>query len=123
MDRSGRRLYKLGGDDRVTGVGRFLRRWSIDELPQLYNVLTGDMSLVGPRPAIPYEIDHYEQHWHRRFSVKPGMTGLWQVSGRNELDFADMMRLDVAYAETWGLRQNLLILARTAWVVVQGRGA
>jgi lipopolysaccharide/colanic/teichoic acid biosynthesis glycosyltransferase len=121
-DGSERPLYKLGRDDRVTGVGRFLRRWSIDELPQLYNVLTGDMSLVGPRPAIPYELDHYEHDWHRRFSVRPGMTGLWQVSGRNELTFADMMRLDVAYADQWGLRRNVLILARTARVVVQGRG-
>lgn len=120
---AGRTLYKLQHDERITTVGRFLRRWSIDELPQLYNVLTGDMSLVGPRPAIPYEVDHYERHWYRRFSVKPGMTGLWQVSGRNELTFRDMMRLDVAYAATWCLRVNLVILAKTGWVVVRGRGA
>jgi len=116
-------LFKLADDDRITAVGRFLRRWSIDELPQLFNVLTGEMSLVGPRPAIPYEVDHYERHWYRRFSVKPGMTGLWQVSGRNELTFRDMVALDIVYAETWCLRLNLRILARTAWVVVVGRGA
>jgi lipopolysaccharide/colanic/teichoic acid biosynthesis glycosyltransferase len=118
-----RSLYKLQHDNRITAVGRFLRRWSIDELPQLYNVLKGEMSLVGPRPAIPYEVDHYERRWYRRFSVKPGLTGLWQVSGRNELTFRDMMRLDVVYAESWCLRVNLVILAKTGWVVVRGRGA
>jgi lipopolysaccharide/colanic/teichoic acid biosynthesis glycosyltransferase len=123
VDPSTRPLYKLAHDDRVTRVGRFLRRWSLDELPQLYDVLRGEMSLVGPRPAIPYEVEHYEPHWYRRFSVRPGMTGLWQVSGRNELTFRDMMRLDIAYAESWCLRLNVVILARTAWVVVQGRGA
>jgi lipopolysaccharide/colanic/teichoic acid biosynthesis glycosyltransferase len=122
-ERADRPLYKLGQDDRITAVGRFLRRFSIDELPQLYNVLVGDMSLVGPRPAIPYEVDHYERQWYRRFCIKPGMTGLWQVSGRNELTFRDMMRLDIAYAEGWCLRLNLLILAKTAWVVIRGRGA
>jgi lipopolysaccharide/colanic/teichoic acid biosynthesis glycosyltransferase len=122
VDRGDRPLYKLPHDDRITAVGRFLRRWSIDELPQVYNVLRGHMSLVGPRPAIPYEVDHYERHWYRRFSVRPGMTGLWQVSGRNELAFRDMMRLDIAYADAWCLRLNLLILAKTARVVVQGRG-
>jgi len=123
LDRAGRPLYKLARDDRVTAVGRFLRRWSIDELPQLYNVLRGEMSLVGPRPAIPYEVDHYERGWLRRFSVRPGITGLWQVSGRNELTFANMMRLDIAYADVWTLRLNLLILARTVWVVVRKRGS
>jgi lipopolysaccharide/colanic/teichoic acid biosynthesis glycosyltransferase len=123
VDPSTRPQYKLAHDDRITPVGRFLRRWSIDELPQLYDVLRGEMSLVGPRPALPYEVDHYELQWYRRFSVRPGMTGLWQVSGRNELTFRDMMRLDVAYAESWCLRLNLCILAKTAWVVVQGRGA
>ena len=81
------------------------------------------MSLVGPRPAIPYELDHYARSWYRRFSVKPGLTGLWQVSGRNELTFHDMVRLDIEYAETWSLRLNVLILAKTPWVVVRGRGA
>src|SRR4029078_430309 len=88
-------LFKMRSDPRVTKVGRFLRRWSLDELPQLFNVLRGEMSLVGPRPAIPYELDHYERSWYRRFSVKPGLTGLWQVSGRNELTFHDMVRLDI----------------------------
>jgi lipopolysaccharide/colanic/teichoic acid biosynthesis glycosyltransferase len=116
-------LYKLADDDRITRVGRFLRRWSIDELPQLWNVLRGEMSLVGPRPAISYEVDGYERHWYGRFAVKPGMTGLWQVSGRSELGFRDMMRLDVDYAESCSLWLNLRILAKTAWVVLHGRGA
>jgi lipopolysaccharide/colanic/teichoic acid biosynthesis glycosyltransferase len=116
-------LYKLAHDERITPVGRFLRRWSLDELPQLFDVLRGEMSLVGPRPAIPYELDHYERSWYRRFSVKPGLTGLWQVSGRNKLTFHDMVRLDIEYAETWCLRLNVLILAKTPWVVVRGRGA
>jgi len=123
VSRSDGPLYKLAHDDRITPVGRFLRRWSLDELPQLFNVLRGEMSLVGPRPAIPYELDHYERSWYRRFSVKPGLTGLWQVSGRNKLTFHDMVRLDIEYAETWGLRLNVLILAKTPWVVVRGRGA
>ena len=123
VSRSDGPLYKLAHDMRITRVGRFLRRWSLDELPQLFNVLRGEMSLVGPRPAIPYELDHYERSWYRRFSVKPGLTGLWQVSGRNKLTFHDMVRLDIEYAETWGLRLNVLILAKTPWVVVRGRGA
>jgi lipopolysaccharide/colanic/teichoic acid biosynthesis glycosyltransferase len=116
-------LYKLGHDDRITGVGGFLRRWSIDELPQLWNVLRGEMSLVGPRPAIPYELDHYEPHWFERFSVKPGLTGLWQVSGRSRLDFRDMVRLDLEYVESRSLWLNIRILARTARAVVDGKGA
>ena len=123
VSRSHGSLYKLAHDERITPVGRFLRRWSLDELPQLFNVLRGEMSLVGPRPAIPYELDHYERSWYRRFSVKPGLTGLWQVSGRNELTFHDMVRLDIEYAETWSFRLNVLILAKTPWVVVRGRGA
>lgn len=116
-------LYKLVADARVTRVGRVLRRWSLDELPQLWNVLRGDMSLIGPRPAIPYELDHYEPAWYGRFSVKPGMTGLWQVSGRNELGFRDMVRLDLVYAETWSIRLNLRILRKTIFTVLRGRGA
>lgn len=116
-------LYKVVDDDRVTRVGRVLRRWSLDELPQLWNVLWGEMSLVGPRPAIPYELDHYEPDWRRRFSVKPGMTGLWQVSGRSELTFTEMIRLDLVYASTCSLWLNVRILAKTAVVVLRGRGA
>jgi lipopolysaccharide/colanic/teichoic acid biosynthesis glycosyltransferase len=116
-------LYKLVHDERVTRLGGFLRKWSIDELPQLWNVLRGDMSLVGPRPAISYELDHYEPGWYERFSVKPGITGLWQVSGRSELSFRDMVRLDLEYASTWSLGLNVRILTKTAWVVVRRRGA
>jgi lipopolysaccharide/colanic/teichoic acid biosynthesis glycosyltransferase len=123
VSRSDRRVYKLAHDERITPVGRFLRRWSLDELPQLLDVLRGEMSLVGPRPAIPYELNHYQQSWYRRFAVKPGLTGLWQVSGRNELTFHDMVRLDIEYAETWSLRRYLLILAKTPRVVLRGRGA
>jgi lipopolysaccharide/colanic/teichoic acid biosynthesis glycosyltransferase len=116
-------LYKLADDDRVTRAGRLLRRWSIDELPQLWNVLRGDMSLVGPRPAIEYEVEHYPPDWFARFAVKPGVTGLWQVSGRNRLTFEEMVRLDVEYAKRRSPALNLRILARTGWVVLHGRGA
>jgi lipopolysaccharide/colanic/teichoic acid biosynthesis glycosyltransferase len=120
----GRSLYKLAVDERVTRVGRLLRRWSFDELPQLWNVLRGDMSLVGPRPVIPYEVERYPAAWWlRRFRVKPGMTGLWQVSGRNEKTYEEMVRLDVEYAERQTLRLDLCVLAKTAWVVVTRRGA
>ena len=97
-------LYKLAVDDRITPVGRWIRRWSLDELPQLFNVFAGDMTLVGPRPAIPYEVDEYPSWYRRRFSVKPGLTGLWQVSGRNERTYEEMVRLDIEYAE----RRSLL---------------
>jgi lipopolysaccharide/colanic/teichoic acid biosynthesis glycosyltransferase len=116
-------LYKLADDDRVTRVGRLLRRWSIDELPQLWDVLRGEMSLVGPRPAIPYELAHYEPDWYRRFSVRPGITGLWQVSGRSRLTFSEMVSLDIAYAENRSLWLNLRILAKTVPVVLLGKGA
>jgi lipopolysaccharide/colanic/teichoic acid biosynthesis glycosyltransferase len=115
-------LYKLAVDDRITRVGRFIRRWSIDELPQLWNVVRGDMSLVGPRPVIPYEVDHYPHHWHNRFAVKPGLTGLWQVSGRNEHSYDEMVRFDIEYAERQSLWLDLLILLKTPWVVVSRRG-
>jgi lipopolysaccharide/colanic/teichoic acid biosynthesis glycosyltransferase len=117
-------LYKLAADDRITGVGRALRRFSLDELPQLWNVLCGEMSLVGPRPAIPYEVDYYPTpEWCRRFTVKPGITGLWQVSGRNELNFDQMVHLDLDYAQSRSFWLNLRILAKTAWVVAHGRGS
>ena len=110
-------------DDRVTRVGRFLRKSSLDELPQLWNVLRGDMSLVGPRPPIPYEVEHYPPHWFDRFAVKPGMTGLWQVSGRSQLGLEEMIALDVEYARGRSLWLNVKILARTVPVVFAGRGA
>ncbi len=105
--------YKAGRDPRVTRAGRLLRRMSLDELPQLFNVLMGDMSLVGPRPAIPYELDFYET-WHReRFEAPPGMTGLWQVTGRDHLPAPVMMELDVRYVRDRSLGLDLRILART----------
>ena len=116
-------FFKMANDDRVTRVGRFLRKSSLDELPQLWNVLRGDMSLVGPRPPIPYEVEHYPPHWFERFAVKPGMTGLWQVSGRSKLTLEEMIALDVEYARTRSLWTNIKILARTVPVVFVGRGA
>src|SRR5262245_10782168 len=92
-------MYKLEGDERITRVGRLLRRFSLDELPQLWNVVRGDMSLVGPRPSLPYEVERYPEGWCRRFSVPPGITGLWQVSGRNQLGLDQMVQLDLEYAE------------------------
>jgi len=105
--------YKSLADPRVTRVGRFLRRTSLDELPQLFNVLRGDMSLVGPRPAIEYELEHYLPWYYERQMVKPGMTGLWQVSGRTQLSAGEMMALDVRYVHEVGLGLDLKILALT----------
>jgi lipopolysaccharide/colanic/teichoic acid biosynthesis glycosyltransferase len=116
-------LYKLAVDDRITGLGRFLRKTSLDELPQLWNVIRGDMSLVGPRPVIPYEAELYPPAYLRRFAVKPGLTGLWQVSGRNERTYEEMVRLDVEYAERNSIGLDLLILAKTVWVVLTRKGA
>jgi lipopolysaccharide/colanic/teichoic acid biosynthesis glycosyltransferase len=111
--------HKLVGDPRVTAVGRVLRRFSIDEIPQFFNVLRGDMSLVGPRPALPYETRLYEPWQWRRLDVRPGMTGLWQVSGRARLSMADMVRLDVEYVERCSLGLDLRILARTPGAVLR----
>jgi lipopolysaccharide/colanic/teichoic acid biosynthesis glycosyltransferase len=116
-------LYKLAVDDRITGVGRWVRRWSIDELPQLLNVVIGDMTLVGPRPAIPYEVAEYPSWYLQRFAVKPGLTGLWQVSGRSERTYEEMVRLDIDYAERRTILLDLSILAKTPWVVVGRKGA
>jgi lipopolysaccharide/colanic/teichoic acid biosynthesis glycosyltransferase len=115
-------LYKLAVDDRITRVGRFLRSWSLDEVPQLWNVLRGEMSLVGPRPVIEYEVEQYPEWYLRRFAVKPGLTGLWQVSGRNELTYEDMVRFDIEYAERRSLWLDVRILARTALVVMRRQG-
>lgn len=117
-----RRLYKLSVDDRVTRIGRFLRSWSLDELPQLLNVLRGDMALVGPRPVIPYEVDHYPASYLDRFQVKPGLTGLWQVSGRNERTYEEMVRFDIEYAQRRSLVLDLQILAKTLPVVFSRQG-
>ena len=114
---------KLRHDPRVTPVGRFIRRWSLDELPQLFNVLTGEMSLVGPRPALPEEVAAYPEHAHLRHRVKPGLTGVWQVSGRADVSFDDMIDMDIAYARTAGIRRDLAILFLTIPAVLSGRGA
>jgi len=116
-------LFKLRDDPRITRVGRFLRRYSIDELPQLVDVLRGDMSLVGPRPPLATEVAKYGEDVHRRLLVKPGMTGLWQVSGRSDLSWEDSVRLDLYYVENWSLTQDLMILWKTARAVVHGSGA
>ena len=118
---NGESVYKLTNDTRVTRIGRFLRKTSLDELPQLVNVLKGDMSLVGPRPAIPYELAAY-QTWHRRriLEVKPGITGLWQVSGRNRIKFDEMVRLDLQYAKSWSPWLDIKILIRTPRAVLRG---
>jgi lipopolysaccharide/colanic/teichoic acid biosynthesis glycosyltransferase len=116
-------LYKLAVDNRITPVGRWIRRWSLDEVPQLFNVIAGDMSLVGPRPAIPYEVAEYPSWYLQRFTVKPGLTGLWQVSGRSERTYEEMVRLDVEYAQSRTLMLDLSILAKTPWVVVGRKGA
>ena len=116
-------LFKIRDDPRVTRVGHALRRYSIDELPQLFNVLRGDMSLVGPRPPLPGEVSAYENDVRRRLLVKPGMTGLWQTSGRSELSWEQSVRLDVYYVENWTLFGDLVILARTAKAVLRGDGA
>jgi exopolysaccharide biosynthesis polyprenyl glycosylphosphotransferase len=115
-------VFKLVHDSRVTPVGRWLRRFSLDELPQLINVLRGEMSLIGPRPALPYELDLYEEWHRRRLDAVPGITGLWQVSGRNRLSFDEMVRLDVQYLEDWSLVSDLKILARTVPVLLRGSG-
>ena len=113
-------LKKLTADPRVTAVGAFLRRTSLDELPQLVNVLLGSMSLVGPRPALEYELQHYQERHFERFAVKPGMTGLWQVSGRNTLGFTEMLDLDAEYARSSNLLTDLKILIKTPMAAVSG---
>jgi lipopolysaccharide/colanic/teichoic acid biosynthesis glycosyltransferase len=121
-----RRQYKLEADPRVTRVGRRLRRWSLDELPQCLNVLRGEMSLVGPRPFAPYEAERFGPHLARRLEARPGMTGLWQVSGRHELSYEERVRLDMKYIETmrhWSPGLDLKILARTVPAVLRRRGA
>jgi lipopolysaccharide/colanic/teichoic acid biosynthesis glycosyltransferase len=116
-------LFKIRDDPRVTRVGRFLRRWSLDELPQLFNVIRGQMSLVGPRPLPQRDYDRLDD-WHRkRYLVLPGMTGLWQVSGRSELDFDELVRLDFLYLERWSVFLDLTIMLKTIPAVVRTRGA
>lgn len=116
-------LYKLAVDNRITPVGRWIRRWSLDELPQLFNVVLGHMTLVGPRPAIPYEVAEYPAWYLERFNVKPGLTGYWQVSGRSERTYEEMVRLDIEYAERRSLGLDLSILIKTPWIVLTRKGA
>jgi exopolysaccharide biosynthesis polyprenyl glycosylphosphotransferase len=116
-------VFKMRDDPRVTRVGRFIRRASIDELPQFWNVLRGEMSVVGPRPPLPSEVKQYERWQLRRLSVKPGITCTWQVSGRSQISFEQWMELDLRYIDSWSLWQDVKILARTIPAVLTGRGA
>jgi exopolysaccharide biosynthesis polyprenyl glycosylphosphotransferase len=116
-------IFKLKDDPRLTLVGRLLRKTSIDELPQFFNVLRGNMSLIGPRPPIPEEVKQYTNWQRRRLGVKPGITGLWQVSGRSEVSFDEWVKLDAYYIENWSLWLDFQIFLKTIWVVIKGRGA
>jgi lipopolysaccharide/colanic/teichoic acid biosynthesis glycosyltransferase len=115
--------FKIKDDPRITGVGRFLRRSSLDEFPQLFNVFLGDMSIVGPRPQIPSEVEDYTRDHARRLLVKPGLTCLWQVSGRSHLDFQDWMELDQEYVRQVGFRMDFHVLTRTLPAVIERKGA
>jgi lipopolysaccharide/colanic/teichoic acid biosynthesis glycosyltransferase len=120
---TGQKSLKMENDPRVTRIGTFIRKTSIDELPQLFNVLRGDMSLVGPRPSLPYEVELY-QEWHkRRFEALPGITGLWQVRGRNRVSFDEMVRMDLEYIERQSLPMDVFILLQTPWVLLSTEGA
>lgn len=115
--------FKLESDPRVTPVGQWLRRFSLDEVPQLINVLRGDMSIAGPRPALSFEADLYRPEHRRRLDVRPGLTGLWQTSGRNRLSMLEMLDLDVSYVDRWSHRLDLEIIIRTPLVLIRGDGA
>lgn len=115
--------FKMRDDPRVTRAGRWMRRWSLDEVPQLWNVLVGEMSLVGPRPPLPHEVAQYEPHHRRRLDVKPGMTGIWQVSGRSDLSFDEMVMMDTYYVDNWSLVLDMKILIRTTMAVLDRHGA
>ena len=116
-------LFKIANDPRITGIGRILRKYSLDELPQFYNVLRGDMSLVGPRPPVAAEVEQYDLAHLRRLDVLPGITGLWQVEARQDPSFDSYISLDTAYVENWSLWLDLKILARTVGVVLSGTGS
>jgi lipopolysaccharide/colanic/teichoic acid biosynthesis glycosyltransferase len=116
-------IRKLIHDSRVTRLGRILRKSSIDEIPQFINVIKGEMSLVGPRPAIPYEVEMYKPWHYRRLETKPGITGLWQVMGRSSVDFDEMIRLDMLYIQKQSFWFDLKIIFLTPWIVLSGRGA
>lgn len=116
-------LFKIKDDPRITRLGHYLRKFSIDELPQLFNVLHGDMSVVGPRPALPEEVDKYQAWQLGRLKVIPGITGLWQVSGRSDLPFEEMVKLDIFYARNYSFMLDMKIIAKTGFVVFSGKGA
>ena len=116
-------LFKMKADPRITAVGRLLRKYSIDELPQFFNVLRRDMSVVGPRPPLRREVDTYNDQVRRRLLVLPGITGLWQVSGRSDLSWEDSVRLDLSYVENWSITNDVLIAVKTVRTVVSGTGA
>jgi len=116
-------LFKMKNDPRITRVGKFLRRLSIDELPQIINVLKGELSLVGPRPPIPEEVKKYKEWQKKRLNIKQGITGLWQVSGRSDLNFEEMVRLDLYYIQNWSIGMDIKILLKTITVVLLGKGA
>lgn len=123
VNEGGEVLFKLREDPRITRFGSFIRRYSIDELPQLFNVIRGDMSLVGPRPPLPDEVEKYDEHVHRRLMVRPGITGLWQVSGRSDLSWEESVRLDLYYVDNWSLTSDFVILLKTVRAVLVGHGA
>jgi lipopolysaccharide/colanic/teichoic acid biosynthesis glycosyltransferase len=116
-------VFKIKNDPRITRVGSLLRKTSIDELPQFINILRGDMSLVGPRPPLPNEVRQYDRWQRRKLSVKPGLTCLWQVNGRNQVDFEDWMKLDLEYIDHWSLWMDAKILLKTVPAVFKGNGA
>jgi lipopolysaccharide/colanic/teichoic acid biosynthesis glycosyltransferase len=116
-------LWKMQGDPRITRVGRVIRRLSVDELPQLFNVISGEMSLVGPRPQQAWEVATYTDWEGRRLRVRPGMTGLWQVSGRSQLSFDEAIRLDLYYVDNWSMVADLIIIAKTVKAVLRSQGA
>ena len=116
-------VFKIKSDPRITPIGRFIRKYSIDELPQLVNVLRGDMTIVGPRPPVPSEVAQYKPWQRRRLSVRPGLTCIWQVSGRNQITFEEWMYLDMRYIDHWTLLEDLRLIFRTVPVVLTGRGA
>lgn len=116
-------LFKMRNDPRITRIGRPIRKWSLDELPQLFDVLRGDMSLVGPRPPLPREVELYPPEMHRRMLVRPGLTGLWQISGRSDLPFDEAVRMDLYYVDNWSIVSDVIIMLKTARAVVMSRGA
>ena len=117
-------MFKMENDPRITKVGKFIRKTSIDELPQFYNIVKGDMSLVGTRPPTEGEFEQYNSHYRRRISMTPGLTGLWQISGRSDIiDFDEVVKLDLEYIDNWTLGLDIKILFQTVWVVLTGKGS